>query len=792
MEAIYEGLTGPQREAVAHQDGPLMILAGPGSGKTRVVTRRIANLLAKGVPPWQIAALTFTNKAADEMRKRVSELAPSQPVWMGTFHRFCSQLLRRYHDMVGLKGNFSILDANDSKVALKRAIEAAGIELSHLKEDRLANIISRAKNRMITPDLMASGRGIQYDELPAVEAYRVYQAHLLRANSVDFDDLLLHVAQMLHEYPELRSQLDERYRYILVDEYQDTNLVQYAIVRALSIDHPNLAVTGDPDQSIYGWRGADLNNILNFEEHYPQVRVIRLEQNYRSTPEILRVADQLIRNNRRRKHKELFTQNASGASVRLRTYEDASREAAEIADQIAQGIASRNRRAREHAIFCRTAALTRTFEHALRSRGIPYHVSGAVEFYQRKEIKDLLAYLLLVHNPANDVAFLRVINSPPRGIGKKTVDLLQLHADRQRIPLLDAARKSGILDEVPKRSAVRIAEFVAMLDRFREDSNRSLRALLQEIVDDTGYQKMLELAAEKADDGNDRQANVDELLSAAAEIDLVYPPGEGLEAFLEQVALISDTDDLDREADYVNVMTIHAAKGLEFPCVFVIAVEDGLIPHSRSRDNPDQLEEERRLLFVAMTRAEQELQLSWAQYRAYRGDVRGSVPSSFLMELPREEMDLQQPGKFSFERIASHDFDDIDQSFDYTEEWHSHGPRHVPPFPQQNPAASLGSRSTTKRQPQPRSTPATTPLTTAARLLEAQSHVRRIPPQAYREGLLVYHPAHGRGRVVRLSGIGPRRTAVIEFFLDRVERSFRVAFADLTIDSDEGPGEPTT
>jgi len=421
MDAITKDLTAAQAEAVQHIDGPLLIIAGPGSGKTRVVTHRIAYMLQSGIRPWQIAALTFTNKAADEMRSRVNLLAPNQPVWMGTFHRFCAQQLRRYAPMVGLAENYSIYDSSDSKSAMKRAITAAGVSTSHTSPEQIASAISNAKNRLITPEIMAQQTGRAGDTV-AAKVYPVYQQQLLTANAVDFDDLLFHFARLLRENPEVRSNLDEKLKYIMVDEYQDTNLAQYAIVRALSVDHPNLAVTGDPDQSVYGWRGADLNNILDFEKDYPAVKTVRLEQNYRSTPEILRVADQLIRHNRRRKQKNLFTDNPTGEAVTLRQYEDGYKEADGIADEIANQMIAGNAEPRDFAIMCRMNALTRSIEHALRNRGIPYQIVNGLEFYQRKEIKDLLAYLHLINNPRHDVAFQRVINTPTRGIGAKTLE----------------------------------------------------------------------------------------------------------------------------------------------------------------------------------------------------------------------------------------------------------------------------------------------------------------------------------------------------------------------------------
>ena len=613
MDAIFRDLTEAQREAVGHLDGPMLILAGPGSGKTRVVTHRIANMLNHGVRPWQIAALTFTNKAAEEMRTRVDSLAPGQPVWMGTFHRFCAQLLRRHATMVGLSENYSIYDTSDSKQAMKRAIAAAGVSTTHASPDQIASSISHAKNRLTTPEMM-EGHALKPRDAIAARVYPVYQKQLLTANAVDFDDLLLHIAKLLRENPEIRSELDSKYKYILVDEYQDTNLAQYAIVRALSIDEPNLAVTGDPDQSIYGWRGADLNNILDFEKDYPNVKTVRLEQNYRSTPNVLRVADQLIRHNRRRKPKKLFTDNDEGAPVILRFYEDGYQEADSIVDEIANAVMTQGLRPNDFAIFCRMNAMTRSLEHAFRSRSIPYQIVNGVEFYQRREIKDLLAYLHLINNPNHDVALTRIINVPTRGIGAKTVERIRNHADQLGVPMLEAARQADRIEGLAKRSATMVRKFIKIYDNLSVKATAPLEDLLRFMVEETSFEEHLEKTSVDQQDGNSL-ANVDELISAAVEFDRQHPEDGSLEAFLEQVALVADTDAFDGSNERVTLMTLHAAKGLEFPHVFIIGVEDDLLPHKRSKESESDLEEERRLLFVGITRAKQWLQLSCCKRR---------------------------------------------------------------------------------------------------------------------------------------------------------------------------------
>ncbi len=797
MEAILKGLTDAQRDAVTHINGPLLILAGPGSGKTRVVTHRIAYMLANGVKPWNIAALTFTNKAADEMRMRVQLLAPNQPVWLGTFHRYCSSLLRRYATMVGLSENYSIYDTSDSKQAMKRAIEAAGVSTTHTSPDQIAATISRAKNRLVTAEMM-QGQAMKSSEAIAARVYPVYQQQLLTANAVDFDDLLLHVAMLLRESPEVRAELDAKFKYILVDEYQDTNLAQYAIVRALSIDHPNLAVTGDPDQSIYGWRGADLNNILDFEKDYPSVKTVRLEQNYRSTPNILRCADQLIGHNRRRKQKGLFTDNEEGEPVVLRIFEDGYQEADAIADEIASSIVTKGIRPRDFAVLCRMNALTRSVEHALRNRGLPYQIVNGLEFYQRKEIKDLLAYLHLINNPSHDVALMRVINTPTRGIGAATISKLRAYADSHHIPMLQAARMAGLIKTLSKRSATLVARFVAIYDRLCVKATSTLEDLLRYLIEEISYEEYLERTEVEGQDSS-AMANVDEFINAAVEFDRMHPEDGSLEAFLEQVALVSDTDAFEDSNDRVTLMTMHAAKGLEFPYVFVIAVEDDLLPHARSKQDENQYEEERRLLFVGMTRAKHWLQLSCCKRRAFRGDTRPVIASPFLNELPLHEMKR-------IDNQAAHDFFDDDPyaetGFDtgYPDSWDlpdvtDHGGEvaesHRDEFdlspvkvtkkkkvaiPDDDDVCQLPDSERAELQKKLKTKPElASGLKTASDLLTSNV----IPFGAYREGAVVRHDEYGDGTIVTLTGHGPKRTATVRF--DDGEHQFRLAYARLEL-----------
>lgn len=766
---LLEHLTAPQREAVLHTEGPLLILAGPGSGKTRVITHRIAWMLHQGVPAREILALTFTNKAADEMKARVASLAPDRPVWVSTFHRFCARLLREHASVVGLEPNFTIYDTGDSQSALKRAIERIDFDPQHYTVARIAGAISSAKNGMV--------RASQYESMGDSALARVvgriypaYQDELLKSNAVDFDDLLLHVANMLRENPELRAMLDARYRYVMVDEYQDTNLAQYTIVRALSIEHPNLAVTGDPDQSIYGWRGASLNNILEFEHDYPDVSVVRLEQNYRSTKKIVQVAAQLIAHNRQRKEKDLFTENEEGQPVNLTCYSSQRDEADAIASRIAGLVSSGKFRPRDIAIFYRVNALSRTLEFSLRDQGIPYQIVRGVEFFQRKEIKDVLSYLVLVNNPRDNTALMRVINTPRRQIGPGAIEKLLQHAARYGTTLLEAARESGLIEAMPKKTAVNIAKFVAIYDRICLHATAPVAELVETVLNESGYREMLANSDDEED--QERLANVEELVTAAREFDHDHPEAGSLETFLEQVSLVNDTDAWDEEQDRVTMMTMHAAKGLEFPVVFIIAVEEGLIPHERSRNDPAELEEERRLLFVGITRAEKQLYLSRAVYRDFRGMGRMTVPSAFLLELPLGEMEVVDRGVGAMLSANA--------AIDWSEfEGHEADLSEMPYTPPTRiePAESA---------PAVRSGPLPG-LVTAAQLIGADDDAAansnaaapRAASVAFREGMAVRHPEYGLGKILAISGDGSNRVATVAFAVDARQRKFVLARSPL-------------
>jgi DNA helicase-2/ATP-dependent DNA helicase PcrA len=763
---LLESLTPAQREAVEHIDGPLLVLAGPGSGKTRVITHRVANLLHHGVPARSIVALTFTNKAADEMRARVMALVPGEPVWMSTFHRFCSRLLRQYAALVALTENFTIYDTADSRQVLKRTLEELDLDAVLYTPERIAAGISWAKNNLIAA---ADYRPRSGNPLGAIieRVYPAYQSRLLASSAVDFDDLLLHVATLLKENPETRSALDARFAYILVDEYQDTNLAQYTIARALSIDAPNLAVTGDPDQSIYGWRGANLNNILDFEHDYPDVRVVKLERNYRSTKAILRVADHLIGYNRRRKKKGLYTENEEGERVRLVTYVTERAEAECIAASIAEAVRAGRRRPRDFAIFYRTNALSRSFESALRGEGVQYQMVNGLEFYQRREIKDVLAYLQLINNPRDDVAFLRIINVPPRAIGKRTIDYLAEHAMRNRLSLLDAARESGLVESLTKRAAVAVAKFVALYDRLALLAAAPMEDILGHLYAESGYKQFLQDS--ELEEDQERLANIEELLTVARQFDERFAADAPLEAFLEEASLVNDTDAWETDDDRATLMTLHASKGLEFPVVFIVALEDGLLPHERCRNDEELLEEERRLFFVGITRAREELHLSMAANREFRGRRRRSVPSQFLMELPRGEMHLQ--GEAATGRAWKQGADDdvpFDIPFDIVDDellpWEAELPQ---------PRAASPEGATTKQA-------SIAPLSTAAELVgSSREHGPNVDPEVFHQGMPVRHPEYGLGKIVALSGTGGNRRASVAFASEAGEKNFVLAKSPL-------------
>lgn len=783
-------LNPAQRKAVEHTEGPLLVIAGPGSGKTRVIVHRIARMIEKGIPSHQIVAMTFTNKAADEMRNRLNELSPGHAAWTGTFHRFCSRLLRNYASTVGLYENFTIYDSADSKKAFRNALAEAGIPVQNYSPEQLLGRIGRAKNNGLVPETFALAARSHLDKVAAA-VYPHYQKYLLEANAVDFDDMLLHVVTMLRENDELRQTLDERFRFLIVDEYQDTNTAQYLIIKALSQIHRNLCVTGDPDQSIYGWRGASLDNILDFEKDFPDVTVIRLEQNYRSTRAILDVADQLIVNNQRRKHKNLVTDNDEGIPVSLLSCASSKEEADMIADTIAWHVRSGAREPGDFAVFYRVNALSRSFEHAFQLLGIPYQVVHGQEFYQRAEVKDMLAWLSLLNNPADNLAIERIINVPPRKIGHVTVNRIRADAADQGISLLEACRRAGLNPALSGQAAAKIAAFVAIYDQLAANLGDSVEEILGQVIARTGYRSWME--EDDTEEGHSRLANIDELLNAAREFDMLHPEDGGLQAYLETAVLVNETDSLDSRKNAVTLMTLHAAKGLEFPVVFIVGVEEGLLPHERSVNDDAEIEEERRLLFVGITRAREELQLSRSLYRFRRGASWPTIASRFLMELPRHKMAIVEPGG-----PATRDSDfDYRQEEEFTDE---------PWFDAGNDAAGgendsdqvrstpLGYRPSNSVRAVPRAASARQDAAAVRPVIQTAEHLflkkenprseeERVPPEAFYTGMLVSHPQYGAGRLIALGGQGRKRMGTVEFF-DGSCRKFVLAVSPLRPASD--------
>ena len=755
----------------------MLVLAGPGSGKTRVVTSRIAHLISSGVPADQIVALSFTNKAADEMRRRVTELVGPQPVEMGTFHRFAARLLRRHARLVGLTSDYSILDPDDAGSLLKRAAKALGLSLTHTPIDRVAGVISRAKNDLTTPESFEPRWGRPVDEV-AHRLWPVYQRMLLEADSVDFDDLLVHVARLLMDNPDLRRALDARHRWILVDEYQDTNAVQYCIVRGLSIDHPNLAVTGDPDQAIYGWRGASIRNILEFERDYPEATVVTLEHNYRSTANILGTADRLIAHNSRRKPKRLVTDAPPGPPVRIVLDPSSHDEAERIAAEIAGAVSAGTRAPRDVAILFRTNALSRSLEVALRSRGIPYQLVRGLEFFKRREIRDVVAWLRLIKNPRDDEALLRVVNVPPRGIGRQSLDRLLSWAADRRTSLLAAATEAPRIPGISRRSAAALVEF-ARLHAALAATTGGVATLLEAVLDRTGYRRMLE-EDDGDEGGEDRLANVEELVTAARQSDAAFqavePGDDPLGAFLETTALVADTDTWNAADDRVSLMTLHAAKGLEFPVVYLVAMEDGILPHERSLDQPDQLEEERRLLFVGITRGREEVHASAARMRDYRGTRRIGAPSLFLTEMTGSETVVsgadQPTSRDAWARWRGDQPDDVSQLVAPADGRTTLRPDGL--LLERDDEGELASGD--PDAPASRTAGAgRRPRSTAARFRDLDTGIERAadlarrlaggPParRTYDVGQRVRHAEYGEGVIGGISGSGPRAVATVVF-----------------------------
>lgn len=637
--SLLDALNEPQRQAVMATDGPLLILAGAGSGKTRVLTHRMAYLIEEcGVNPYNIMAITFTNKAAGEMRERIDQMVGygSESIWVCTFHSTCVRILRRYIDRLGFGTNFTIYDSDDQKTLMKDICKRLEIDTKMYKEKMFLSAISSAKDELIDPIEFETRAAGDYVKRKQAQVYREYQQALKQNNALDFDDLIMKTVELFKLDKEVLASYQDRFRYIMVDEYQDTNTAQFELIRLLALKYQNLCVVGDDDQSIYKFRGANIYNILNFEHHFPDATVIKLEQNYRSTQNILDAANAVIANNQGRKEKRLWTDNGAGDKITFEQLDTAAEEADFVARDIARRVRKGEYQYKDCAILYRTNAQSRLFEERFITANIPYKIFGGVNFYARKEVKDLLAYLKTIDNGQDDLAVRRIINIPKRGIGAASINKVALYAQEQEISFYDAL---CVAEQVPGlgKAAAKIRPFVLFIQSMKAKAKLlSVTDLLQEVIETTGYVR--ELEAEGTDEAEARIENIDELISKAVD----YAEGEEaptLNGFLENVALVADIDSFDENSDYVVLMTLHSAKGLEFPNVYLAGLEDGLFPSymSITSDNSQaEIEEERRLAYVGITRAKKNLTITSARVRMVRGQTQYGKVSRFVREIPPE------------------------------------------------------------------------------------------------------------------------------------------------------------
>jgi len=648
--SIYDSLNPEQQRAVFHNRGPLLILAGAGSGKTRVLTHRIAYLIEEcDVNPYHILAITFTNKAAKEMRERVDNLIGfgSEDVLVSTFHSMCVRFLRRDIEALGYDRSFTIYDTDDQKTLMREVCKYLDIDTKQTKERTFINAISTAKNELISPEEYDARALGDYNRQKISRVYTEYQKRLKQNNALDFDDLIMQTVELFRNYPEILRKYQNRFRYIMVDEYQDTNHAQFELIRLMAstvnedgqVEH-NLCVVGDDDQSIYKFRGADIRNILDFEYFFPNTKVIRLEQNYRSTKTILEAANQVIRHNDERKEKTLWTDNDDGAPITYNHYETDLEEAHSTAKDILELSAAATRYS-DIAILYRTNAQSRVLEEQMILSGIPYKLVGGINFYERREIKDILAYLKTIDNGADGIALKRIINVPKRSIGLATLDKVQAYADEHSYNFYEALLHTESIVSLNKKTATTLLGFIEMLEGLRQHAalpEYSVKDIIDELLEVTGYREYLQTVAETDEEYRERIANIDELINKAVLFDETSLEPPTLSSFLEEVALVADIDNLDREKDAVTLMTLHSAKGLEFPCVFICGMEDGVFPSSIAinSDNPKaEIEEERRLCYVGITRAMKQLTLSSAGKRMVRGEMQYSKESRFISEIPR-------------------------------------------------------------------------------------------------------------------------------------------------------------
>ncbi len=749
---LLNNLNDKQKEAVLCTNGPLLILAGAGSGKTRVLTHRIAYLMKeKGVDPYHIMAITFTNKAADEMRDRINAIAGfgAEAVWVSTFHSACARILRRFADQIGYGTNFSIYDTDDSRQTVKNVLARIEADQKRFPPKKVLSVISSAKNRMQTASSFMEEAVTRDDEIYA-EAFKLYEQELFSNNAMDFDDLLLKTVELFKKCPAVLESYQERLRYICVDEYQDTNIVQFEFVRMLAEKYRNLCVVGDDDQSIYKFRGADIRNILEFEKYFPDAHVIKLEQNYRSYGNILKGANAVIANNVGRKDKTLWTAKEDGERIRLRKYRNGPEEAAEVVRDIRKRTDAGIQR-KDIAILYRTNAQSRLFEERLVLSNIPYQIIGGVNFYARKEIKDVMAYLKTIANAKDDLAVKRIINIPRRGIGAATISRIDAYTRVNGLTFYEGLTKASEIQGVG-RASTKIGEFTAFIRKLRTAAaEQSVPELIETILKDTGYRQ--ELIDEDTDESRERLENIDELVSKAK----YYTEANTaptLNGFLEEVALVADIDSMDSSQDRVLLMTIHSAKGLEFGHVYLVGMEDGLFPgfHSIFDINEEELEEERRLCYVGMTRAMKTLTLTMARERMTRGEYDVHRPSRFVEEIPAYLLDEDGESRGMFYKKESRN--------DYESDL---------------PFGSFGSSSAKSR---PAGGAASKPVKKPAVFNPSQFRIQKASSLDYEEGSRVRHRKFGEGTVTKIEDGGKDYEVTVQFDGPGVKKLF-ASFAKL-------------
>lgn len=634
VKSILDHLNSAQREAVQNTEGPTLIVAGAGSGKTRALTYRIAYLMEEiGVSPSSILAVTFTNKAAKGMKERIASLvgAESRKIWAGTFHSICARILRTHGDVMGLSRDFTIFDTGDQRALINECVEQMGLPEKKYQPRSVLSVISSAKEKLVTPEQFPSRFRGEFEQVVG-RIYKQYEKKLRENSALDFDDLIFWTVRLFKEHPEVLEYYQDKFRYVMVDEYQDINLSQYTFVKLIAGKHRNICCVGDDDQSIYRWRGADVGLILQFEQDYPDAKVFKLEQNYRSTKTILEAAHEVVSRNVSRRDKELWTENAHGRGIDIYEAANEQEEAIFIANTIQNSVAAEGRRYSDFVILYRMNAQSRVFEDVFLSYRVPYVLVGSLRFYERKEIKDVLAYLRLASNPYESISLKRVINTPPRGIGPTTISRIEQFAENNDIPFWDALKRADEIPDIQNRARRETKTFVTLIEFLHnKKESYSVQRLVEEVIEHSGY--MTHMKADKSMDAQSRIENVKEFLSVTEEF-TKSSEDSSLRTFLEQVALISDIDTYEESGNAVTLMTMHSAKGLEYPVVFIVGMEEGLFPHQRSMDSRDELEEERRLCYVGMTRAKEELHLSFAHLRTFMGQTLRRGRSRFLTEVP--------------------------------------------------------------------------------------------------------------------------------------------------------------